>query len=158
MVEGWGCVEGDEGSRGGGCGSKAFARLPLLRPHSALPCPAHTTFSPVAVQFVVSCTFAPFHPSPPEHTHTHPHASTTLCGHTHPQVLWSAVAPASPSLAPSLVGAAAAAAWLKQQPSPQQLRGAIAQLPGLCATAMFTLSPLPQLVGGARCWGVGQRH
>jgi hypothetical protein len=65
------------------------------------------------------------------------------------QVLWSAVAPGSASLAPSLIGAAAAALWLKQQPTPEKLRAAIAQLPGLCATAMFTLSPLPQLV--SRC-------
>lgn len=63
-----------------------------------------------------------------------------------PQVLWSAVAPGSATLTPSLVGAAAAALWLKQQPTPEKLRAAIAQLPGLCATAMFTLSPLPQLV------------
>lgn len=68
------------------------------------------------------------------------------------QVLWSAVSPASGTLAPSLVGAAAAALWLKQQPSPEKQRAAIAQLPGLCATAMFTLSPLPQLV---RCLPAG---
>lgn len=65
------------------------------------------------------------------------------------QVLWSAVSSGSASLAPSLVGAAAAALWLKQQSSPDKLRAALSQLPGLCATAMFTLSPLPQLVSTA---------
>jgi hypothetical protein len=72
------------------------------------------------------------------------------------QVLWSAVAPGSASLAPSLVGCAAAALWLRQQGSPEKLRAAVAQLPGLCATAMFTLSPLPQLVSVLWCWQVKQ--
>jgi hypothetical protein len=54
-----------------------------------------------------------------------------------------------------LVGAAATALWLKQQSSPEKLRAAVAQLPGLCATAMFTLSPLPQLV---RCPAAGTRQ
>lgn len=92
------------------------------------------------------------------------HANLNVCivlllwqhpSYTHPvlvlpaatlQVLWSAVVPGSATLAPSLIGAAAAALWLQQQPTPEKLRAAIAQLPGLCATAMFTLSPLPQLV------------
>ncbi|KAF8069413.1 SKI3 [Scenedesmus sp. PABB004] len=65
-----------------------------------------------------------------------------------PQVLWSAFVPGPASPAPSLVAAAAAALWLKQRQlgSQQALRKAISQLPGLCATAMFALSPIPQLV------------
>eukprot|EP00879_Flechtneria_rotunda_P013280 GHRR01013868.1.p1 GENE.GHRR01013868.1~~GHRR01013868.1.p1 ORF type:complete len:364 (+),score=80.07 GHRR01013868.1:108-1199(+) len=63
-----------------------------------------------------------------------------------PQVLWSSFAAGPPSLKPSLVGAAGVAAWLQQKQSRQDMRKAISALPGLCATAMFALSPIPQLV------------
>lgn len=71
------------------------------------------------------------------------------------QVLWSAFMSGPTSLTPSIVAAAAAALWFRQQPSQQQLRQAIRQLPGLCATAMFALAPIPQLVRALRpCDGV----
>ncbi|WIA10336.1 hypothetical protein OEZ85_010528 [Tetradesmus obliquus] len=65
-----------------------------------------------------------------------------------PQVLWASFVSGHASLAPSLVAAAAAALWLKQKQlqSVQELRRGISQLPGLCATAMFALAPIPQLV------------
>eukprot|EP00878_Enallax_costatus_P024908 GHUV01026609.1.p3 GENE.GHUV01026609.1~~GHUV01026609.1.p3 ORF type:complete len:117 (-),score=39.45 GHUV01026609.1:632-982(-) len=63
------------------------------------------------------------------------------------QVLWSAFVSGPVSMTPSFIAAGAAALWLRQQQTPQQLRQAISQLPGLCATAMFALAPIPQLVG-----------
>lgn len=63
-------------------------------------------------------------------------------------MLWASFVSGPASLAPSLVAAAAAALWLKQKQlqSVQELRRGISQLPGLCATAMFALAPIPQLV------------
>lgn len=67
----------------------------------------------------------------------------------HPQVVSAAFWPASPSLAPSLAAVAAAAFWLsgRAKVSAQDARRAAASLPGWCATCMFALMPLPQLVG-----------
>jgi len=64
-----------------------------------------------------------------------------------PQVLWCAFSPASPTPVPSLLAAAAVALWLRSKAakSSTDLQKAVAQLPGWCATAMFTLSPIPQL-------------
>lgn len=58
--------------------------------------------------------------------------------------------PGAPTLWPSLAAAAAAALWLraKTSASQQQLKAAVARLPGWLATAMFALSPIPQLVRG----------
>eukprot|EP00882_Tetradesmus_deserticola_P020767 GHRQ01022440.1.p5 GENE.GHRQ01022440.1~~GHRQ01022440.1.p5 ORF type:complete len:123 (-),score=30.80 GHRQ01022440.1:1082-1450(-) len=71
------------------------------------------------------------------------------------QVLAASFVSGPASLTPSLVAAAAAALWLKQKQvqSVQELRKGIAQLPGLCATAMFALAPIPQLVSTpTMCW------
>eukprot|EP00882_Tetradesmus_deserticola_P011849 GHRQ01012541.1.p2 GENE.GHRQ01012541.1~~GHRQ01012541.1.p2 ORF type:complete len:116 (+),score=31.59 GHRQ01012541.1:940-1287(+) len=70
------------------------------------------------------------------------------------QVLAASFVSGPASLTPSLVAAAAAALWLKQKQvqSGQELRKGIAQLPGLCATAMFALAPIPQLVSTPTIW------
>jgi hypothetical protein len=66
------------------------------------------------------------------------------------QVLWSSFAPATASPWPSLVAAAGVLGWLRRvgAQSDTALAKVVAALPGWCATAMFTLSPVPQLVSG----------
>jgi len=79
------------------------------------------------------------------HPHTHP---TDQTNH-HQQVLAGTfgVDP-SASLAPSLAALAAASLWLSgpAKQSVEAFQKAVALLPGWCATCMFALMPLPQLV------------
>lgn len=87
-------------------------------------------------------------------THTH------NCTHNTPaQVLIATfTSAAAPSLAPSLAAVAAAALWLRgpAAASVGDFQKAVGLLPGWCATAMFALMPLPQLVS-SNAWVLHRR-
>ncbi|GBF93458.1 hypothetical protein Rsub_06591 [Raphidocelis subcapitata] len=65
-----------------------------------------------------------------------------------PQIVAGTLSTSAPNLAPSLAAVAAAALWLRGPAarSVADLQAAVKTVPGWCATAMFALMPLPQLV------------